>query len=61
MDAYNFERWMQGSDFGSFPGVARVGTQAHDFSATLLATGESIPLSRYWKERDLVIEFGSLT
>ncbi len=58
---YNFERWLEGSDFGGFRGVVPVGTKAPDFTGTDLSTGVVRCLSEFWQAQDLVIEFGSLT
>jgi peroxiredoxin len=38
-----------------------VGSPAPDFSAVALDSGEKVQLRNYWKEGDVVIEFGSLT
>jgi hypothetical protein len=48
-------------DFAGFRTLLQVGSLAPDFPATLLETGETVKLSDYWREQDVVIEFGSHT
>ena len=64
IETYNYAGFGQGPDgsnFADFRDHMNVGDKAPDFSATLLDTGELVQLSDYWKDQDLLIEFGSLT
>jgi hypothetical protein len=59
---YNYEAFMGGEfDFMAFRSKLPVGSPAPDFSAVALDSGEKVQLRDYWKEGDVVIEFGSLT
>ena len=58
---YNYTIFEAKEDFVSFRTSLQVGSRAPDFTATLLETGQKVRLSDYWQERDLLIEFGSLT
>jgi len=60
-DEYNFRIFSGQGDFEGFPSVLRAGQGAPDFSATLLETGQPVRLSDYWRQWDLVVEFGSFT
>ncbi len=59
-EQYNYSDFV-GSDFLPFRTHLPVGSSAPDFQAVLLETGQAVRLSEYWKQNDLVIEFGSLT
>ena len=64
IETYNYANFGPGSsasDFAKFREHMKVGDKAPDFPATLLDTGETVQLSDYWKDQDLLIEFGSLT
>lgn len=64
IESYNYANFGPGSsasDFAKFREHMKVGDKAPDFSATLLDTGDTVQLSDYWKDQDLLIEFGSLT
>lgn len=61
IEAYNYSIFEGKEDFISFRTLLQIGSQAPDFSVTLPETGEQVKLSDYWRERDLVIEFGSYT
>ena len=59
---YNYEAFNGGeSDFMAFRSKLPVGAPAPDFTAVALDSGEKVQLRDYWKEGDVVIEFGSLT
>ena len=59
---YNYEAFMGGkSDFMAFRSKLPIGSPAPDFTAVALDSGEKVQLRDYWKDGDLVIEFGSLT
>ena len=58
---YNYTIFEGKGDFDSFPSRAHIGSLAPDFTAILLDTGQPVRLSDYWRERDVVIEFGSFT
>lgn len=60
-DSYNYSVFNGQGDFEDFPNVLRTGTPAPDFTATLLETGQRVRLSDYWRQQDLVVEFGSFT
>ncbi len=60
-DPYNYTIFEGKEDFVRFRTILQVGSAAPDFTATLLETGQPARLSDYWRERDVVIEFGSLT
>ena len=58
---YNYTVFEGQGDFESFPSAIHVGSPAPDFTAILLDTGQPVRLSDYWRDRDVVIEFGSFT
>jgi hypothetical protein len=60
-EEYNYGVFEGKEDFAGFRTLLQVGTQAPDFTATLLASGASVKLSEYWRKQDVVIEFGSYT
>jgi thiol-disulfide isomerase/thioredoxin len=60
-DHYNFTTFVGDDDFLAFRTVLPVGSKAPDFAVTVATTGEPARLRDYWRDRDLVIEFGSLT
>jgi len=61
IEEYNYSVFEGQGDFEAFRTCLPVGSAAPDFSAPLLETGEMVKLSNYWREGDLVIEFGSHT
>jgi len=61
IEAYNYSVFEGKEDFLSFRTLLQIGSQAPDFPVTLAETGEQVKLSDYWREQDLVIEFGSYT
>ena len=61
IEAYNYAEFVGSEEFLEFRTVMPVGSPAADFTATLLDTGRSVRLNDYWRERDVLIEFGSLT
>lgn len=61
VETYNYSVFEGKEDFLSFRTLLQIGSQAPDFPAVLLETGEQVKLSDYWREQDLVIEFGSYT
>jgi hypothetical protein len=60
-ETYNYTTFEGKEDFAGFRTTLQVGSAAPDFSSILLETGQPVRLSDYWREHDLVIEFGSLT
>jgi hypothetical protein len=58
---YNYAVFEGQGDFESFPLGPRIGSLAPDFRAILLDTGQTVLLSDYWRERDVLVEFGSFT
>ena len=61
IDPYNYTVFEAKEDFVGFRSTLQVGSAAPDISATLLETGQPVHLSDYWRERDVLVEFGSLT
>lgn len=61
VETYNYSVFEGKEDFLSFRTLMEIGSQAPDFPVTLLETEEKVKLSDYWREQDLVIEFGSYT
>ncbi len=62
VEQYNYLAFKGGeSDFLGFRSQLQVGSLAPDFTATALENGEWVQLKDYWKDGNLVIEFGSLT
>ena len=64
---YNYERFdvyvESGQDereFGAFPNMLHAGERAPDGELTVL-DGERASLSELWRERGIVLEFGSFT
>lgn len=58
---YNYTIFEGQGDFERFQMEPHVGLLAPDFPAILLETGQSVRLSDYWRERDVLVEFGSFT
>jgi hypothetical protein len=61
IEEYNYSVFEGKEDFVGFRTLLQVGSPAPDYAATLLETGETVQLSDYWHEQDVVIEFGSHT
>ena len=62
VELYNYAGFQGGeSDFMAFRTKLPVGSAAPDIAVTLLETGQPVRLSDYWRNGDLVAEFGSLT
>jgi hypothetical protein len=59
--AYNYAEFIGDDDFLTFRTALPVGSAAPDVAVTVAASGEPTHLSDYWRNTDLVIEFGSLT
>jgi len=57
---YNYRDFVS-SDFLPFRTHLPVGSPAPECHASLLETGQAVRLSDYWKQNNLVVEFGSLT
>ena len=63
IEAYNYATF-EASEEAVFPGFRTalpVGSAAPDIAVTVADTGQPARLSDYWRNADLVIEFGSLT
>jgi len=60
-DPYNYTVFEAKEDFVRFRTILQVGSPAPDFTAALLETGQPVRLSDYWRERDVLVEYGSLT
>jgi hypothetical protein len=58
---YNYAEFIGDDDFLAFRTALPVGSAAPDVAITVAATGMPGRLSDYWRETDVVIEFGSLT
>ncbi len=61
LESYNYSVFEGKEDFVGFRTSLQVGSMAPDFCVTLLETGQSVRLSDYWRERDVLVEFGALT
>jgi len=61
IEAYNYATFEGTDDFLAFRRALPVGSPAPDVTATVADTGEPVRLSDYWRDRDLLVEFGSLT
>ncbi len=67
MGAYNYERFdvyvesgEEEREFGAFPNALHAGERAPDGLLTQLG-GADVRLSEGWRERGVVLEFGSFT
>lgn len=60
-DGYNYATFVGDDDFLAFRTALPVGSKAPDFPVVVAATGEPDRLSDFWRDADLLIEFGSLT
>jgi hypothetical protein len=63
MTSYNYETFpldMTENDFTAFPEVLKAGTKASDSVLIDAATGSEAPLSDYWAQGPVMIEFGSI-
>ncbi|CAN5731235.1 hypothetical protein BH23CHL5_BH23CHL5_25770 [soil metagenome] len=58
---YNYRKFIGDDDFAAFRSALHGGDQALDGTVIVASTGESRKLSSFWRGRDLIIEFGSLT
>ncbi len=59
---YNYAVFRGEEDWEAFTGHPHVGERAPDYTlADLDAPGESVSLAALWRERHLVLEFGSYT
>ena len=58
---YNCTEFIGDDDFLAFRTALPVGGPAPDAQVTVAASGEPARLSDYWRDADLVVEFGSLT
>lgn len=67
IETYNYAHFGEsgdgagGSNFLAFRTTLPVGSMAPDFTAILLSSAQSVRLSDFWRERDTLIEFGSVT
>ena len=61
LDGYNYPTFVGDDDFLAFRHALPVGSQAPDVPVVVAATGETARLSDFWRDADLLIEFGSLT
>lgn len=63
-DGYNYEHFPSDMDdplFARFPSVLRVGERAPDGLVVDLSSGEPRALSQHWRDKPLMLEFGSAT
>jgi hypothetical protein len=58
---YNYATFEGTDDFLAFRRALPVGSPAPDVTTTAADTGEPVRLSDYWRDGDLLVEFGSLT
>lgn len=61
IEEYNYASFVGSENFLAFRTALQVGSTAPDFEPVLLDTGQRVKLSDYWADRDVLIEFGSLT
>jgi hypothetical protein len=61
IEDYNYSVFVGSEEFMAFRTLLPVGSSAPDFEAKLLETGQPVQFSNYWKQSDVLIEFGSLT
>jgi hypothetical protein len=61
IDHYNYATFEGTDDFLAFRTALPVGSRAPDFPVVVAETGKEAMLSDYWRDHDLLIEFGSLT
>lgn len=61
IEDYNYSVFVGSEQFMAFRTLLPVGSSAPDFEAKLLETGQPVQFSNYWKQSDVLIEFGSLT
>lgn len=59
--AYNYAAFEGTDDFLAFRTALPVGSAAPDVAVTLADDGRPTRLSDYWRDGDVLIEFGSLT
>lgn len=60
VQSYNYAHYV-GANALAFRAATSIGAQAPDVTVELLQTGQSLSLSSLWEERELLIEFGSIT
>lgn len=60
-EQYNYSVFEGKEDFLAFRTMLQVGSAAPDFAAMFVETGEMVKLSDFWRDQDVVIEFGSYT
>ena len=61
VELYNYAGFQGGeSDFMAFRSSLPVGSAAPGFTAISLESNVPVQLSDYWKDGDVVVEFGSL-
>ncbi len=58
---YNYSEFVGSEEFLAFRSLCQVGTSAPDFATLRLNDRQTVKLSDYWKNGDVVLEFGSLT
>ena len=61
VEAYNYAAFEGTDDFLAFRTSLPVGSAAPDVAVTVADSGEPARLGDFWRDRDLLIEFGSLT
>jgi hypothetical protein len=59
--AYNYAEFIGDDDFLTVRTALPAGDAAPDVVVSVAATGQPARLSDYWRDTDLVIDFGSLT
>jgi hypothetical protein len=60
-EQYNYATFAGTDDFFAFRSALQVGSAAPDGPVYSLNDEAMVPLSHFWQEHDLLIEFGSLT
>ena len=61
VETYNYATFDGTDDFLAFRTALPVGSTAPDAAAISLESGAPVRLSDFWRGRDVLIEFGSLT
>lgn len=61
IETYNYSAFGFSEPFSEWRNVLPCGSQAPDVSLVELDSGKTVQLSSFWQQRDVVLEFGSLT
>ncbi len=61
IEEYNYATFVGSDNFLAFRTTLPVGSAAPDVAALRASDGQPVNLSDYWADRDVLVEFGSLT